>query len=70
MINKNSIIVEVIREMVESRHRIHGVVCYERGHVVHGWGNLDLSIYPRSTIKPMQALPLIETGADDTASAS
>ena len=71
MINKNPIIVEVIRgEMVESRHRIHGVVCDALGHVVHGWGNLDLSIYPRSAIKPMQAIPLIETGAADVTSAS
>jgi L-asparaginase II len=71
MINKDPIIIEVTRgAMVESRHRIHGVVCDALGHVVHGWGDLDLSIYPRSAIKPMQALPLLETGAADAASAS
>jgi len=71
MINKNPIIVEVTRgTMLESSHRIHGVICDALGHVVHGWGDLDLSIYPRSAIKPMQALPLLETGAADAASAS
>jgi L-asparaginase II len=71
MINKKPIIVEVTRgTMVESRHLIHGVVCNALGHVVYGWGDLDLSIYPRSAIKPMQAIPLLETGAADAASAS
>ena len=71
MVNKNPIIVEVILgEMVESRRRIHGVVCDALCHVIHGWGNLDLSIYPRSAIKSMHALPLIEIVATDTASAS
>jgi L-asparaginase II len=56
--------------MVESWHRVHGVVCDALGHVVHSWGDTDLSIYPRSAIKPMQALPLLETGAAASVSAS
>ncbi len=40
--------------MVESRHRTHGVVCDVLGHVFHSWGDLDLSIYPRSAIKPFR----------------
>ena len=71
MINKNPLIVEVTRgTMVESRHRIHCIICDARGKVIHGWGDLDMSIYPRSAIKPMQAMPLIETGAADAVSAS
>ena len=66
MINKNPLIVEVTRgTMVESKHRVHALVCDASGAVLHGWGNLDMSIYPRSAIKPMQALPFIETGAAD-----
>jgi len=71
MINKNPVMVEVTRgTMVESQHRIHAVVCDVLGNIVHSWGDLDLSIYPRSAIKPMQALPLLETGAADAVSAS
>ncbi len=71
MIDKNPLTVEVTRgDMVESRHRVHALVCDARGNVVHGWGNLDMSIYPRSAIKPMQALPFIETGAADAIAAN
>ena len=71
MINKNPIMVEVTRgTMVESQHRVHAVVCDVLGNIVHSWGDLDLSIYPRSAIKPMQALPLLETGAADAVSVS
>lgn len=70
MIDKNPLTVEVTRGgMVESRHRIHALVCDARGTVVHGWGDTDMSIYPRSAIKPMQALPFVETGAADAVAA-
>ena len=71
MIHKNPLSVEVTRGgMVESRHRVHGLVMDAKGTVVHGWGDLDKVIYPRSAIKPMQALPFIETGAADAVSAT
>ncbi len=58
------LIVEVVRgAMVESRHRVHVAVLNADGDVVHGWGDVDKEIYPRSAIKPLQALPLLETGA-------
>ncbi|MBC8339772.1 MAG: asparaginase [Rhodospirillales bacterium] len=58
--------VEVTRgAMVESRHRGDCVVIDRTGKVVRGWGGIDRLIYPRSAIKPLQALPLIETGAAD-----
>ncbi len=59
------LICEVTRgTMVESRHRVHAMVCDATGPV-KTWGDPDLMFYPRSAIKFMQALPLIESGAAD-----
>ena len=33
--------------------------------VVRAWGDVDRPVYGRSALKPLQALPLIETGAAD-----
>jgi L-asparaginase II len=58
------ILVEATRgQMVESRHRGSAVVADAEGRVVAAWGNVDMPVYPRSSIKPLQALALIETGA-------
>ncbi len=71
MIDKNPLIVEVTRgNLVESRHRVHALVFDANGSLVHGWGDPDLSIYPRSSIKPLQALPFVESGAADAVSAN
>ncbi|UCH72840.1 MAG: asparaginase [Rhodospirillales bacterium] len=60
----NPILVEVTRgPMVESRHRGSAVVVDTRGKVVAAWGNHDRPVYPRSAVKPLQAIPLVETGA-------
>ena len=57
------LICEVVRgTMVESRHRVHAMVCDASGPV-RTWGDPDLLFYPRSAIKYMQSLPLIESGA-------
>jgi len=62
----NPIVVEVTRGgMVESRHRAAVAVVDPDGKVVHGWGDIERPVYGRSAIKPLQALPLIETGAAD-----
>lgn len=53
--------------MIESRHFGHAVVCDETGDIVESWGDPDLDIYPRSSFKMIQALPLIESGAADKA---
>ncbi len=59
------LIVEVTRgTMVESVHRVHAMVMDASG-VVDCWGDPDLLFYPRSAIKFLQALPLIESGAAD-----
>ena len=62
----NQLIIEITRgEMVESFHKGHCVVADRNGKRLHTWGNAELVIYPRSAIKPLQAIALIETGAAD-----
>ena len=50
-------------DMVESRHACRAVIAKASGEIVDSWGDADSDIYPRSAIKPLQALPLLETGA-------
>ncbi|MWB76795.1 asparaginase [Pseudooceanicola sp. 216_PA32_1] len=60
--------VEVTRGgMVESIHRGHAVVWDASGGLVRAWGNPGLVMYPRSSCKMIQALPLVESGAADAA---
>jgi len=66
MVSNNPLTVEVTRgDMVESRHIGTGVVVDAAGGLKHAWGDVDRVIYPRSAIKPLQTLALIETGAAD-----
>ncbi|RJL06452.1 asparaginase [Paracoccus aestuarii] len=53
-------------DLRESLHRGHAVICDAHG-VVEAWGNPGQVIYPRSSCKMIQALPLIESGAADAA---
>jgi L-asparaginase II len=58
--------VEVTRgDVVESRHRASCAAMDTLGAVVESWGDIDQAVYPRSAIKAIQALPLIESGAAD-----
>jgi len=58
------VLVEVTRgPLVESRHRASYVVVDGEGHVVESAGEVEHAVYPRSAIKPVQALALVETGA-------
>jgi len=62
----NPILAEVTRgATVESRHRGSAVIVDTGGKVVARWGDHTRPVYPRSAIKPLQALPLIESGAAD-----
>ena len=62
--NAAPVAVEVTRgAAVESRHRASAVVADAAGAVVRQWGDIDQAVFPRSAIKPLQALPLIESGA-------
>lgn len=60
----NSVLVEVLRrDLVESRHRGAACVVDADGAVVLALGDVSQPVYPRSAVKPIQALPLIESGA-------
>ncbi len=60
------VLAQLIRgDAVESRHRGHIVVCDAKGNIRESWGDPDAEIYPRSSCKMLQALPLIESGAAD-----
>ena len=48
---------------VESRHLVDVAVVDSSGRLVQGWGETESVVYPRSAIKSVQVLPLIETGA-------
>ncbi len=53
--------------LLESVHRGHAVICDDKGQVVESWGNPGEIIFPRSSCKMIQALPLMESGAFDSA---
>lgn len=60
----NPVLVEVTRGgRVESRHRGAVVVMDSSGKLISEWGDGGMNVYPRSAIKPLQALPFLETGA-------
>ena len=62
----NPILAKTLRgDVVENRHRGAIAVCDPNGRLVHSWGDVDALVYPRSSIKALQALPLVETGAAD-----
>ena len=60
------VLIEVSRgDMVESRHCGAYAVVDADGDVIAAHGDIDRLVYARSAIKPLQALPLVETGAAD-----
>jgi L-asparaginase II len=62
----NPILVEVMRgPQVESAHRGAIAVLDADGAVVVALGDIRRPVYPRSAIKVLQALPLVESGAAD-----
>jgi L-asparaginase II len=62
----NPILVEVLRGMlVESRHTGAVAVVDAGGKSVLSLGDVGTPIYPRSAVKALQALPLVESGAAD-----
>lgn len=48
---------------VESLHLGSLVVCDDKGGVLLARGEMEMPVFPRSTVKALQALPLVETGA-------
>jgi L-asparaginase II len=62
----NPVLVEVVRgAAVESRHRGAVAICDTEGAEYLAIGDVATPIFPRSAVKPFQALPLIESGAAD-----
>jgi len=58
------VLVEVTRgDMVESRHRGAAAIVDSEGRVISAWGDIEAPVYSRSALKPIQAIPLIESGA-------
>ena len=53
--------------LLESSHWGHAVICDAKGDIVSSWGDPAAVIFPRSSCKMLQALPLIESGAADAA---
>jgi len=62
----NPVLVEALRGgLVESRHRGAVAVTDADGASVFTVGDVATPIFPRSAVKPLQALPLVESGAAD-----
>ena len=51
--------------LLESVHQGHAVICDRSGQIIDAWGDPDMVIFPRSSCKMLQALPLMESGAAD-----
>ncbi|WP_371157924.1 asparaginase [Jannaschia sp. 2305UL9-9] len=57
-------LVQIIRgDHLESAHRGQAVICDGSGQVIEAWGDAERVLYPRSSAKMIQALPLLESGA-------
>ena len=62
----NPILLEILRgELVESRHRGAVAIADADGRLLLALGDVGRHVFPRSAVKAMQALPLIESGAAD-----
>jgi L-asparaginase II len=62
----NPVLVEVTRgKIVESVHRGSIAIADAGGTAVLTLGDVEPPVYPRSSLKPIQALPLVESGAAD-----
>jgi L-asparaginase II len=63
----NPVLVEVLRgAAVESAHTGALAIVDADGRVVTALGDVERPIFPRSAVKLLQALPLVESGAADT----
>ncbi|UFN47630.1 asparaginase [Roseomonas sp. OT10] len=61
---QDPILVEVMRGgLVESRHAGAVAVVDAKGGLVLGLGDIDRPVFPRSAVKVIQALPMVESGA-------
>ena len=64
----NPVLVEATRgNRVESVHRGSVAICDSKGALVSHAGTINVPVFPRSAMKLIQALPLVESGAADAA---
>jgi len=62
--NGNPVLIKVTRgALVESRHRGAVAVADAAGHCVLALGQVERPVFPRSAVKLLQAIPLVESGA-------
>ena len=60
------LVVEVTRgDRLESRHEVDVAIVDADGRLVRAHGDAHRDVMPRSACKPVQALPLVTTGAAD-----
>ena len=60
----NPVLIEFTRgALVESIHRGAVAVANAKGEIVFSLGDIASPVYPRSSLKPIQALPMVESGA-------
>ena len=57
-------------ERVESEHRVAYAVAAADGRLLEAAGDVARPVFPRSAVKPLQALALVESGAADRFSVS
>jgi L-asparaginase II len=63
----NPVVVEVTRgALIESAHRGAGAIVDAEGRVMMAFGDAERPVYPRSAVKALQALPLVESGAAES----
>ncbi|GIL38900.1 asparaginase [Roseiterribacter gracilis] len=66
MTDSPALLVEVTRgDTIESRHSGAVAIADVEGRILFQAGDVETPVFPRSAIKPLQALPLIESGAAD-----
>lgn len=60
----SALTVEIVRDpAVESRHTVHAVLMSGNGKTQATYGDARRLTFPRSTLKPLQAVALLESGA-------
>ncbi|MCP4326985.1 MAG: asparaginase [Alphaproteobacteria bacterium] len=66
-ISSAPVVVEVWRgAAIESRHQGAAVVADGGGRIVGAWGDIERPVFPRSAIKPLQAISVVDSGAAAT----
>lgn len=65
-VTSNPVLVEVVRgTIVESRHSGSIAIADAQGRLVLALGDVARPVFPRSAVKALQAIPLVESGAAD-----